>query len=124
MSVNTETAVIITKGEKAEFDLFLEKKTLPRCFDLTNFDEFKLCFPTMSGTPLEITHVVNVNGSSVDKVAPDLLGQIKVILGTVDTLKLKADFAQDIDLEWDNSITPNPKRKRLHKILNVDDFIC
>jgi hypothetical protein len=124
MAEENEQVIIITKGEKAEFDIFLEKASgFPRPIDLTNFDKFKLCLETESGV-LEITEVANANGSSITKVSPDVLGQLKIVLGSADTINLREGFGQDMDIEWDNSVTPAPKRKRLHKSLNVEASLC
>lgn len=124
MSESNDTVVVITVGEKAEFDIFLEKESFPRCVDLTTFDKFKVCLPTEEGTPLEITEIVNANGSIVAKISGGTYGQLKVTLGVVDTNLLKVEFGQDIDIEWDIDASPGPKRKRLHKALNVEDSNC
>ena len=126
MSEQPTEILIITLGEKATFSIFLENKlTLPRPIDLTNFDKFVVCLPLAAGGFLEITEVANANGSVADKGGTsDLLGQIDVTVGEVDTALLKEGFGQDVDIEWDNATTPNPKRKRLHKVLNVEGFNC
>jgi hypothetical protein len=115
--------IIITRGEKATFDIFLEKKnSFPRPVDLTNFDAFKVCLPLDAGGFLEITDTVNANGSIVTQTGSPLLGQLNVVVGSADSLLLKGGFGQDIDVEWDNVATPNPKRKRINKALNVEEF--
>lgn len=125
MSEENEEIVIITQGEIATFDIFLEKASgLPRPIDLTNFDTFKVCLPLETGDFLVLTEVANANGSVVAKVSPDTNGQINVIVNSVDTALLKVGFGQDIDIEWDNSGTPNTKRKKLQKALNVEDSNC
>jgi hypothetical protein len=125
MSEESEERIIITQGEIATFDIFLEKKSgFPRPIDLTNFDTFKVCLPLTSGDFLTLTEVANANGSVVAKVSPDTNGQINVIVNSVDTLLLNPGFAQDIDIEWDNSITPNTKRKKIEKALNIVESNC
>jgi len=121
---NINLLTVITRGEKAEFDIFLENETFPRSKDITAFDKFKACFPTEGGTPLVITEVTNANGSSITKVDGGTYGQLKVVLGPQDSLLLKVDPAQDIDIEWDIAASPAPKRKRLSRDLNVEDSIC
>jgi hypothetical protein len=116
-----EDIIIVTHGEKAEFSLFLEKNTLPRPYDLTNFDKFKATFLKSDETYLTITETDNANGSSIKKVSPDVLGQLDVILGPDDATALMPEYNLDIDLEWDKASTPNKKRKRVHKILNVEE---
>lgn len=125
MSNCEEDLIIITQGEIANFDIFLEKASgFPRPIDLTNFDTFKVCLPLASGEYLVITQVANANGSVVSKVSPDTNGQLNVIVNSVDTALLKSGFAQDIDIEWDNAITPNTKRKKIQKVLNVETSNC
>lgn len=125
MSENNENIIIITQGEYAEFDIFLEKESgLPRPIDLTDYDLFTLCLPTESGDCLNISQTENANGSSVVKVSPDVLGQLHVTLGPVDSAALKCGFGQDMDLEWDISGEDKPKRKRLDKALNVSESCC
>lgn len=115
-------ALFITRGEKAIFDIFLEKKDgLPRPVDLTNFDTFAASFPLETGSYLIITQVPNAAGSVIDKVSPDVLGQIKITLGPDDTQLLRTRLSQDLDIEWDNSVTPNTRRKRLTNILSIED---
>ncbi len=122
MSEQSDEIILVTKGEEAIFSIFLEKTTLPRPVDLTTFDEFKLCVISESGTPLELTETANANGSLIEKVAPDNLGQLRVTIKPADTLLLAVSFGQDIDIEWGIAASPTtPKRKRLHKILNVED---
>ena len=121
--MSDETALIITRGERAEFDIFLEKKTLPRSMDLSGFDKFKVCFDG-DIEPFTISEIANANGSIVTPIAGGIYGQLKVTLEPADTLKLKAQFGQDLDIECDNAATPNPKRKRLKKVLHVEDSIC
>ena len=121
--MNEEQIIIVTRGEKAEFDIFLEKENaFPRPVDLTNYEKFAAHFIKEDGDCLSVTEVANANGSSIQKVSPDLLGQLKVILGPNDTSFLKVGYAQDIDIEWDTAAEDSPKRKRLHKALNVEDF--
>ena len=125
MSVNPDDVIVITRGEKAVINIFLEKPdSFPRPVDLTDFDEFEACFlNTISGDPLVVTHVANANGSIIEKVSPDVLGQLKVTLEPTDTLLFEAsDVTQDIDIQWNNSITPNKKRKRLYKVIMIDDY--
>lgn len=125
MSSENEEIVIITQGEIANFDIFLEKASgFPRPIDLTNFDTFKVCLPLESGSYLTLSEVANANGSVVSKVSPDTNGQINVIVNSVDSALLKVGFGQDISVEWDNSITPNTKRKNIQKVLNVESFNC
>lgn len=120
-----ESIVIITQGEIANFDIFLEKASgFPRPIDLTNFDTFKVCLPLESGSVLTVTEVANANGSVAAKVAPDTNGQINVVLGAADTAALRVGFGQDISIEWDNSTVANTKRKNLQKALNVEAFAC
>lgn len=115
-----EKVIIITRGEKAIFDIYL--LNVGRPFDLTNFNQFKLGLEKEDGTVLTITHTANGNGSQIEKQSPDAVGHLKVTLGAVDTKLLKVGFGQDMDLEL-NHTTPNPKRRRLHKQLNVEDSI-
>lgn len=115
-----EKIIIITRGEKAVFDIYV--KTLGRPFDLTNFNQFKLGLEKEDGSTLTITHTANANGSQIVKVSPDVLGHLQVTLGSVDTALLKVAFGQDMDLEL-NHTTPNPKRRRLHKSLNVENSL-
>ena len=122
MSESIDKVIVVTKGEKAEFDIFLVDKDA-RPVDLTGFDKFRWAVEADSGQPLQITQVANVNGSSIVLVAPAVLGHLKVTLGKVDTALLKASFGQDMDIEWDVTATPAPKRKRIHKGLNVEDSI-
>lgn len=125
MSSEDESLIIITQGEIANFDIFLEKASgFPRPIDLTNFDTFKVCLPLSNGEYLVLSEVANANGSVVSKVAPDTNGQINVIVNSVDTANLNPAFAQDIDIEWDNATTPNTKRKKIQKILNVETSNC
>jgi hypothetical protein len=124
VATENESVIIITRGEKVEFDIFLEKTTLPRPFDLTNFDLFKVVLPTSSGTPLVLTETINANGSIVEKITPDVLGHLKVTIFPEDSALLEPAFGQDIDLEWDNDASPNTKRKRLHKVLHVEDSLA
>lgn len=124
-SCDTEEIIIITQGEIANFDIFLEKASgFPRAIDLTNFDKFKVCLPLESGSYLILTQVANANGSVVTKVSPDTNGQLNVIVNSVDTALLKANFAQDIDIEWDNATVANTKRKKIQKVLNVETSNC
>ena len=120
--MSDDQIIIITQGEKAEFDIFLEKENaFPRSVDLTNFTKFAAHFPG-SASPVSITETPNANGSKIEKVSPDLLGQLKVTLEPADTALLNEGFGQDICIEWDTVAEDNPKRKRLHKALNVEEF--
>lgn len=122
--MSDEKIIIITQGEKAVFDIYLEKEYgFPRPVDLTNFDEFKCCIETESGV-LELTEVANANGSIIEKIAPDVLGHLRVTIFPLDTTNLKAGYSQNIDIQWDNSLSPGPKRKRLYKALNVESSLC
>jgi len=117
--------VIITQGEKAEFDMFLERpNTLPRPYPLTNFTKFKLCLPKTDGNWLEITEVANANGSQIDKTGDDVSGQLHVIVGKVDTALLQSGYQQDVCLSWDNAGETNTKKKNLKKFLNVEECPC
>ena len=93
--------------------------------DGTSFTLFKACFPVETGDdPLVITQAANPNGSVVALVDSGTYGQLKVTLFPTDTLLLKAEFGQDIDIQWDVPAGDAPKRKRLHKALNVENSIC
>lgn len=123
MSVSSEKRTLfITRGEKAVFDIFLEKKDgLPRPVDLTNFDKFSASLALESGGYLQISEVANAAGSVINKVSPDVLGQINVTIGAADTQLLLARLSQDLDIEWDNASVANPRRKRITNILSVED---
>lgn len=120
MADENDEVIIITKGEDATFDIFLVNQA-GRPVDLTTFTEFKFCVEGDAAT-IELSETPNANGSVVDKVAPDVLGQIRVTLDQVDTALLREGFSQDIDLEWGDGTTR--KRKRIHKGLNVEGSIC
>jgi hypothetical protein len=124
MSETNQTAIIITTGEKAIFDIFLEKDSFPRCVDLTGFDKFTVCLPLDAGGFLELTEIINANLSIVALIGGGTYGQLKVTVGPLDTKNLKIGFAQDIDIQWDVAATPAPNRKRLNKALNVEMSNC
>ena len=115
---------IVTQGEKAEFPIYLDNRLDGRPFDLTNFDEFTLKLPLVSGSNdyLSITQSANANGSSVVKTTPNECGRLDVTLGAADTQNLNPEFNQDMFLELNNSGTPNPKRIKLERALHVNDF--
>lgn len=121
MSEEVKEKIIITKGEKAVFSVYLMSNGRP--FDLTSFDEFKICIDGDADV-IEVSQTANAAGSVVEKVSPDVLGHLKVTLFPVDTLNLREGFGQDADIEIDNSSSPAPKRRRLHKALNVQGSLC
>lgn len=124
MTDTQEDLIIITKGEHSVFDIYLEKESgFPRPIDLTNYDEFSLCIETETGV-LHLSEAANANGSLIEKIAPDVLGHLRVTIYPTDTLLLRQSFNQDIDIEWNNSASPAPKRKRLYKALNVEGSLC
>jgi len=114
--------IVITQGEKAEFDVFLKNEN-GRPFDLTSFNTFKVCLDT-GGVSLTVTQVANGNGSVVSKVSPDVLGNLRVVVGPVDCETLKVGDLTDIGIELDNSVTPNKKRLIIEKGLLVKPFDC
>lgn len=114
--------IVITQGEKAEFDVFLKNEN-GRPFDLTAFNTFIVCLHK-DGATLSITQAANVNGSVVSKIAPDVLGNLRVVVGPVDSESLKVGDLTDIGIELDNSVTPNKKRLIIEKGLLVQPFDC
>ena len=115
-----EKVIIVTKGEDATFDIFLVN-TQNRPVDLTTFTSFKFCVEGEIST-IELTEVPNANGSKIEKVAPDVLGHLRVTLDQVDSALLRDGFGQDVDIEWGDGTTR--KRKRLYKVLNVEPSLC
>lgn len=116
-----EQIIVITTGEDAEFDIYLTN-TQGRPIDLTAYDEFKFCVPTDAGI-LTLTNVANANGSIIEKVAPDVLGHLKVTIDRLDTANLSQVYGQDFDIEW--GITGGDrKRKKVAKALNVEGSLC
>lgn len=114
--------ITITQGEKAEFEIFLKNEN-GRPLDLTGFDKFLVCLQT-DGTALSITETINANGSIVEKVAPDVLGILKVTVAPTDSDTLRLAELTDIGLELDNVATPNKKRLIIEKGLLVQAFDC
>lgn len=124
MSNVVKQVTVINKGEEAEFDVFLENETFPRSMDITSFDAFKACFITDSGTPLVVTQIANLNGSSITKVDGGTYGQLKVVLGPLDSALLKAGPGEDLEIVRDVIASPAPKHERLHRVLNIEESIC
>lgn len=112
----------IIKGEKAEFTIkLLDSNDDP--YDLTSFDEFKVCLLKDDKSILEITDVasgdsvVAVDGSSVK-------GKLLVTIDAADTALLKADDDADVDGLINNATTPNPKGFHIPKGLQVIETLC
>ena len=112
--------IVITQGEKAEFDIFLKNEN-GRPFDLTAFNTFKVVLDK-DGTNLTLTQVANGNGSVVAKISPDVLGNLRVTVGPTDSNTLKLGELTNLGIELDNSSTPNKKRLIIEKGLLVQPF--
>ena len=114
----------IIKGGTKEFfvELFDEDD---RPFDLTAFDEFKVCFPN-DGSPVEVSEVANANGSVVALEGNALLGVLKVTLNGVDSATLEVDERTPLDIELNKSGggADVPIRERFDNAVNVIDSSC
>ena len=126
MSEKNETSTTVTQGEKMVIDLFLEDPTkLPRNVDLTLFTKYKVCLDKIAqGETLDLTETSNPNGSFVNKVAPDVLGHVQIVVFPVDAALIASGFGQDIRLERNNAGSTNLKRDVFFKALNVNEWKC
>lgn len=115
MSVN------IRQGQQKKFTLHVRLKD--GFYDLTNFDEFKVCLPTNNGH-LDITETINANGSIVVVTGPPAQGDLEVTLSYLDSVSLKVGERLNIGLLLDNSVTPNPQPLVAEGVLNVKAAIC
>lgn len=116
--------ISFVQGAKVVIDLYLENKTeLPRPIDLTDFDEFEICFPT-SGNPLVITHDLGANDSEIVKVAPDELGHLRLTISSVDSATVSAGDSQSFQVSRNNSLTPNKQIILMKNSLNVEEKLC
>lgn len=113
----------ITQGENAEFDIKLRDGGGDP-FNLTDFDQFKICFPSITTSSLEVSEVSNAAGSFIEISGNPVLGVLKVEIKFADTANLKIGSGQDIVLQLNNSATPNPKKKRFERVLRVEDGGC
>lgn len=113
--------VRIVKGENATLTIKL-RDSEGDPIDLTPYNKFKVCLPTVGSSPLEITETPNTAGSSISVSGNVLLGKLVVNVKAADSETLNAMERQDIDLELNNSVTPNPRRARFKGILNVEQF--
>jgi hypothetical protein len=114
--------ITITKGEKAVFTIKLRDKDGDP-FPLTAFDRFKVAMPIGSGAGVEITQTANSSGSVVAVDGNPLLGKLSIVMNKADTAKLLAEDRLPVDVELDNSVTPNPKRQRFTNALNVVETV-
>jgi len=113
--------ITITKGEKAVFDIKLRDE-LGDPYDMSGFDEYKVCLPTGSGGTLEITQNQNANGSVVSSISGETYQGLNVTVGSTDSATLTEEDRLSISVELNNAATPNPKRAVLRNALNVESF--
>jgi hypothetical protein len=116
-----DTMVRIVKGENATFTIRLRDQDGDP-FDLTPFDQFRVCLPGIGETPVQVTETVNVSGSVAAVAGNPILGKITVTVKAPDTGVLGFGERQDVDLELNNATTPNPRRTRFKAVLNVEQF--
>jgi len=113
----------ITRGENKVFTIRAKDKN-GDAFDLTNFDQVKVCLPLEGDSKLEVTEVANANGSVAEIQTPLSDGKIQVTLNYVDSETLKVADGQNIGVILNNAATPNPKPQNGEGVLNVKPNPC
>jgi len=114
--------VLITRGEKVSYLIRLRDESGDPV-DLNAYDEFKVCHEGDDGSAVVASQTAV--GDTVVVVDGDpLIGRLKVTLSEASTALLKVDELQDIDIELDNSGSPGARRRRLKRVLTVEDSIC
>ena len=117
----------VTQGEEIIITIKLDNEDTGRPFDLTGYDEFKVCLPAEDGTSVEITETA-VSGAVVEVIADPLLGEIQAtfsaasglssLIKTEDELELSLEIAKSTD-------SPSkPLRKVFPRAIIVVPFNC
>lgn len=115
-------AINITQGQTKVFTIKLRDKDGDP-YDISGFDQFKVCLPQNGGGALDITEVANANGSVVTDVS-GLATKLQVTVNYLDSETLQIGERQDIGLVLNNSGTPNPTPQNFPGELNVKASIC
>lgn len=92
-------AVDIIQGTDREFVLRIVKKSTEEPFDLTGLTgtDLALKLPTDSDPQMELTLTPNANGSKLEVVSA-LGGKLKVVISDIDTVLLKKNDGQSMEL--------------------------
>lgn len=114
----------MTVGEAKDFVIVISTETGER-FNLTGYDEFKVCLPAAPSGNLELTEVATVSGSVVTVNGLAALGELLVDIKPTDSATLKVGKYQSMYVELAQSADPDAiKRFNLSKSFSVLAFDC
>lgn len=114
----------MTLGEAKDFVIVIANEDGER-FNLTGYDELKVCLPAAGGGNLELTEVATVEGSVVTINGLAVLGELLVDIKPTDAETLNVGKYQAIYVEINQSADPTlRKRFNLQKALTVAGFDC
>jgi len=114
-----------TQGSYIELILKLEDEDTGRSFDSTGYDTFKVCVPSDSGF-VEITEVVNANGSIVAINGVVTNGEFIAKFYPTDSQNFKTDYELNVLLEISKSTDAplKPLKKVFKRALYIEPFEC
>ena len=115
-----------TSGEEISFLINLKNDTTGLDFDLTDYDEFKVCLPGEDDNPVEITHTLT-DGSQVTVNGDAKNGQLKAVFSAqAASALIKTDDVMDVAVEIQKSSeTPRkPLRKVVKQMILVNPWPC
>ena len=115
-----------TSGEEISFLINLKNDTTGLDFDLTDYDEFKVCLPGGDDNPVEITHTLT-DGSQVTVNGDAKNGQLKAVFSAqAASALIKTDDVMDVAVEIQKSSeTPRkPLRKVVKQMILVNPWPC
>ena len=114
----------LTQGEAKNFVITIENEFGER-FDLTSFDEYKVCLPQSPSGHVEITEAASVSGSVVSINGSAVLGELLVALKPGDSDLLLDGKYQTIYVEINQSGDPTARRRwSLVRSLTVYEYEC
>ena len=118
----------VTQGEEIVLTLALTDKKTGRRFDLTGYDQFKVCVDSENGGAAIQATEVNATGTIVEKIADDLIGELQATFsaasGDSSAIKLNEELTLYLEISKSTDVPSKPLRKSFARALFVVPFEC
>ena len=116
----------VTQGEYIEITFRLKDPSTGRAYNLSGYDNFKVCIPNAENGFVALTHTANANQSIVTKNVDDSLGEItaKIYPGDSDTFLTEEQIDVNIEISKSTDTPLKPLRKVFKRALYVVPFDC